>query len=217
MPFRARLSIPACLFALLASGAARADDAPVSSAQVRADAHGYYDAEMTSAFLFVGYGAVTAGAGGVVLTQSGDFSRGLGASSLILGGLTVLGGIGYGVAVKIRGTYYTGLADTDLARFQREEAEHIHGTNQRFWLYLGSEIAETLAGVGIAAYGFAAKNDLSKGIGVGTAIQGIGLFVIDVPGAGRAAKYQDQLRGFKPGFSIGGGGRPWAATISKTF
>ena len=71
----------------------------------------------------------------------------------------------------------------------------------------------------MATYGIAAKNDLWKGIDMGAAIQGIGLFVIDVPGAGRAAKYQDEVRRFNPsvGFSVGGGNRPWAATLSQTF
>jgi hypothetical protein len=139
-------------------------------------------------------------------------------SSLVLGGLTAVGGAGYGIAVKMRGDYYTGLASQDGFQFQREEADHIRGTNQRFWLYLGSELAEAAGGIGLATYGALAKNDLYKGIGIGAAIQGIGLFVIDVPGALRAKEYQREVGGLpRVGFSVGGNGRPWAATIRQTF
>jgi hypothetical protein len=207
----------ASAFALVAPSAAGAEQA--SRPEMPANARGYYRAEMTTAFLFMGFGAATAGGGAVTLTQGGDYARGLGLSSLVLGSLTTLGGAGYALAVKVRGDYYTGLAETNPALYKREEGDRIEGTNSRFALYLGSEIAEALAGIGMTTYGFAAKNELWKGIGVGTAIQGIGLFVIDVPGAGRAARYQEQIRRFNPdiGFSIGGGGRPWVATIGRAF
>src|SRR6185295_6916727 len=120
-----------------------ADDLPVTPAQMRADARAYYDAEMKAAYLFVAYGAVTGGAGAVSLTQSGDFAKGFGLSSLIGGGLTLLGGVGYGVAVKMRGDYYTALSDKDLIQFKREEEEHVGTTHSRFPFYLGYEIVET--------------------------------------------------------------------------
>jgi hypothetical protein len=224
--------IAALALVLTASGAARADDVPLgpptpavpegrplSHAEMQASVRAYYGTEFTTGLLFTAYGAVTAGAGGVVLTEGGDFAKGLGASSLILGGATFLGGIGYAAAVKLRGGYFTHLVDTDPAAFEREEADRIAGTTSRFWLYLGSELLETAAGIGIAAYGLAAKDDLYKGIGLGAAIQGIGLFVIDTPGAGRAARYRSDVERFRPNVSasIGGGTRPWALTLSQAF
>lgn len=216
---RLLMSLAAASLALAVTGSARADEAVVSQPQMQAAVRSYYGTEMTTGFLFMTYGAVTAGAGGVVLTESGDFARGLGASSLILGGATFLGGAAYAIAVKIRGGYFTNLVDTDPVRFQKEEAERIKGTTSRFWMYLGSELLETAAGIGIAAYGFAAKDNLYKGIGVGTALQGIGLFVIDTPGAGRARHYQDEVQRFRPNVSasIGSGQRPWALTLSQSF
>lgn len=212
-------SAAAALVVLAASSEARADDAAGENARVLAASRSYYDAEVTTSFSFVAYGAVTGGAGAVALTQSGDFAHGFGWTSLIAGGVTALGGAAYGVAARVRGNYYTSLAEKDPVAFKREESERIAGTNGRFTLYLGSEIAETIAGIGIATYGFAAKSDLAKGIGLGAAIQGIGLFVIDMPGAGRAARYQDDVRRFNPqvGVSVGGNGRPWAASLSQAF
>lgn len=212
-------SVAALLVVVAASSEARAEDAAAENARVLAASRGYYDAEVATSFSFVAYGAVTGGAGAVALTQSGDFAHGFGWTSLIAGGVTALGGAAYGVAARVRGNYYTSLAEKDPVAFKREESERIAGTNGRFALYLGSEIAETIAGIGIATYGFAAKSDLAKGIGIGAAIQGIGLFVIDMPGSGRAARYQDDVRRFNPqvGVSVGGNGRPWAASLSQAF
>jgi hypothetical protein len=214
------------LLVLAVPGLARADEGPpppspaaVTHAAMRASVRDYYGTELTTGLLFTAYGGVTAGAGAAVLTEGGDFAKGLGASSLVLGGTTFLGGIGYAVAVKFRGGYFTRLVDEDPAAFQREEAERIAGTTSRFWLYLGSELLETAAGIGLAAYGLAAKDDLWKGIGIGAAIQGIGLFVIDTPGAGRAARYRSDVERFRPtvSASVGGGTRPWALTLAQAF
>lgn len=225
-------TIAACSLLLGLSSPARADDVPLgppapvaaaapplTHAEMQASVRSYYGTEFTTGLLFTAYGAVTAGAGGVVLTEGGDFAKGLGVSSLILGGTTFLGGIGYALAVKIRGGYFTHLVDTDPAAFEREEADRIAGTTSRFWMYLGSELLETAAGIGIAAYGIAAKDDLYKGIGLGAAIQGIGLFVIDTPGAGRAARYRSDVERFRPSVSasIGSGPRPWALTLAQAF
>jgi hypothetical protein len=202
----------AAVAALAVAPSARAEDP-------QAAARAYYGTEMSTSFLFVGYGAVTAGAGGMSLAQSGDFAHGFGGSSLALGGLTVVAGLAYAAAVKIRGDYFTSLAGKDPVRFKAEEGERIRGTNQRFWLYLGSELVETLVGVGLSTYGFVAKNDLYKGIGAGTALQGIGLFVIDTPGAGRAARYEEEIKGERTsvGLSAGGGTRPWSMSLTRSF
>ncbi len=192
---------------------ARADDA--SHADMHAAVRDYYDAEVKTSFLFVGFGAVTAGGGAVALTEPGPFAHGLGWSSLILGGLTAVGGAGYGLTAKLRGDHYENLLARDPARFKEQEGDRIAGTNERFWMYLGYELLETAAGVGIAAYGAAAKNDSLRGVGVGTAAQGIGLFVIDVPGAGRASRYQEEIRRFNPGLAWDG--RGFTATMSRAF
>jgi len=197
---------------LSSAGTARAEDRNEAMQRTVKD---YYDAEVRTSFLFVGYGAVTAGAGGAVLSEKTDFARGLGWSSVALGGATALGGAAYGIAAYVRGNYYESLALRDPARFKSEEADRIAGTNARFWLYLGSELLETAAGIGLAAYGFAAHDDLVRGIGTGAAIQGIGLFVIDVPGAGRASRYQEEVRRFEPAVAIDSHG--FAASMRHSF
>ena len=202
---------------VFAPDAARADDAPSASphASMRGAVRDYYDTEVSTSYLFVGYGAITAGAGAVALTEPGPFAHGLGWSSLVLGGATAIGGAGYGIAARLRGDHYADLLARDPARFKQDEGDRIAGTNARFWLYFGYELLETAVGAGLAAYGAAAKNDTLRGVGVGTAAQGIGLFVIDVPGAGRAARYQEEIRRFDP--SVAYDGRSCSATLRRAF
>jgi hypothetical protein len=200
---------------MFVSSSARADDASPARDSMTNAVHDYYAAEVKTSFLFMGYGAVTAGAGALALQEEGDFARGFGWSSVALGGTTALGGAAYGIAAALRGDHYERLAKNDPKRFKQEESERIAGTNSRFWLYLGSELLETAAGIGIAAYGMATNDDLLRGIGAGAALQGIGLFVIDVPGAGRAARYQEQVRAFEPTVSFDG--RSFMASARHSF
>jgi hypothetical protein len=213
----------ACAIALPAS----AQDDKLGRAEMARETHGYYSSEMTSAYLFVAAGAVHAGVGGIALTQSGDFAKSFGYTSVVLGTLTAIGGAGYGFTVKPRGEHFDALLAKDPVKFKSEELDHIHGTNSRFVLYLGFEITETLAGAGVATYGFVKDKDVIKGLGLGTAIQGVSLLALDVPGAIRASSYQDEVRHFDPasaragrpnvGFSVGDGERPWLLTVDGRF
>jgi hypothetical protein len=206
---------------------ARAEDGKLTRAQMADEVHGYYGSEMTSAFLFVGVGAAQGAAGGIALTQSGDFAKSFGWTSVIAGALTAIGGGGYGFTVKPRGEHFDGLIAKDPAKFKREELEHIQGTNGRFALYLGFEIAEALTGAGIATYGFVKDRDVLKGVGLGVGIQGLSLFALDLPGALRASSYEDQVRRFEPGsararrpqlgFAVGGAERPWLLSVAQRF
>jgi hypothetical protein len=190
------------LAGITGTSVAGAEEPATTVTPIEAEARRYYDDEVTASFLFGALGGVTALTGALALTQSGDFARGYGFSSLIAGGVTLVGAVGYAIAAKSRGSYFGGLASTDVARFKQEESEHIGGTASRFWLYLGTELLIAAAGLGAMTYGVAAKNDLWRGIGAGVAIQGIGLFVIDVPGSMRASRYHDAVLRFDPGRTV---------------
>ena len=224
------LRAPILALSVLTSALARpaeAEPGQLTRAEMAAETHGYYGSEMTSAFLFVGVGAAQAGAGAIALTRSGDFAKSFGWTSIIAGGLTALGGGGYGFTVKPRGEHFDDLLAKDPAKFKREELEHIQGTNSRFVLYLGFEITEALAGAGVATYGFIKDRDLLKGIGLGVGIQGLSLFALDLPGALRASSYQDQVSRFEPasarrsrprfGLAPGSAERPWLMTVAQRF
>jgi hypothetical protein len=200
--------------------------------EMRQAAEDYYGGEMTSSFLFVGAGALHAGAGVYSLTRDGDFAKSFGWSSIILGALTAIGGGGYGFTVAPRAKYFEDLAVKDRVRYVKEESEHIQGTNDRFALYLGFEITETIVGAGLTTYGFVQDKDVVKGIGLATAIQGVSLLALDIPGALRAQSYRDRVKAFgqktqgkstgplprpRVGVVPGSGERPWLFSVAGSF
>lgn len=201
--------------------------------EMRTAAHDYYTGEITSSYLFIGVGALHAGAGVISLTQEGDFAKSFGWTSVILGALTAIGGGGYGFTVAPRRAHFEELATKDRVKYRQEELEHIQGTNDRFALYLAFEVSETIVGAGVATYGFVKDEDVAKGIGLGVAIQGVSLLALDVPGALRAQSYRDLVRdrfGAKIsgkstapsprprlGMSPGLGSEPWLFTVRSAF
>jgi hypothetical protein len=215
---RRALAVCSFILALCLSLSAHAEGRG-TRAQMAEEVHGYYAAELRSGFIFMGAGTVHAGTGVYALTQSGDFAKSYGWTSVILGGLTFLGGGGYALTVIPRGNHFESLFEQDRAKFESEEAEHIAGTNGRFVFYLGFEITETLAGAGVLSYGLIKDKDTYKGIGLGAAIQGLSLFAIDLPGALRAKSYEKKVRSFDPtvAFAVGDAERPWLVTLSQRF
>jgi hypothetical protein len=201
--------------------------------EMRKAAHDYYSGEITSSYLFIGVGALHAGAGVFSLTRDGDFAQSFGWTSVIAGALTAIGGGGYGFTVAPRRAHFEELATKNPVRYRTEELEHIQGTNDRFALYIAFEISETIVGAGIATYGFVKDKDVAKGIGLGVAIQGVSLLALDVPGALRAQSYRDRVRdrfGAKisgkttvpsprprVGISPGLGSEPWLFTVGSAF
>lgn len=198
--------------------------------EMRKAAEDYYSGEMTSSFLFVGVGALHAGVGVYSLTRDGDFAKSFGWSSVILGALTAIGGGGYGFTVAPRAKHFEELAAKDPVKYRSEELEHIQGTNDRFALYLGFEITETIVGAGVATYGFAKDKDVVKGIGLATAIQGVSLLALDIPGALRAQSYRNLVRDrfgakvsakatLRPRVGVvpGSGREPWLLSVAGSF
>jgi hypothetical protein len=202
-----RLTVASFVGVLLGVGVAAADDAPVGRAAVGDDLLTYYGSERTTGYLFAALGVASAAAGGVLVTRSQDFARGLGWSLLSLGALEVLGGGFYALQVGGEIDHYTKALASDPAAFKREEAAHIHGTTSRFVFYRIAELVVAAGGVGAAAYGFASNRDAWKGAGIGVAAEALSLFALDAYGQSRATRYEEQVRRFEPtlALSLGAG------------
>ena len=216
----------ALLFVLLAMASmsvgrpARADDgAPPASAGIGDGMRDYYQSEKTTAYTFVGVGAASAAAGGILLTRPGDFARGLGGSLLTLGVLEAAGAAFYAFQVDAEVDHYSATLARDPSAFKREEASHIHGTTTRFFAYRLSELALAVGGAGVATYGFAKDQDLWKGVGIGVAAEALTFFVLDSFGQARARAYEDEVQRFQPSVAVqvGGGDRPTTLGMSARF
>ncbi len=205
------------LFGLAASAAA--GETSRSDGAMADDLRAYYGSEKTEAFVFVGLGALSAAGGGLLLTQRGDFSKGLGAAVLGLGVLEAVGAVGYAFAVDAKSADYSRRLAEDPVAFRRDEAAHIHGTNSRFVFYRLAEAAVFLGGAGAAAYGFASGKDAWKGAGIGVAAQAAVLFTLDSIGNARAHAYENELRDTSPkvALQVGGADRPWGISLGGHF
>ncbi|MBX3188514.1 MAG: hypothetical protein KF819_15975 [Labilithrix sp.] len=207
------------MLGLAASSTARADAPPPGRAAIGEELHGYYVAERNTAFLFMGIGAASAGAGAVLATRDGDFARGLGWSLVAVGGLELLGAAFYAFQVDAEIDHYTGVLAKDPDAYKREESAHIHGTTSRFLYYRIGELVLAVAGTGLAIYGFAADEDVYKGVGLGIAVSALTFFILDGFGQSRAKRYEERVNRFDPSvaFSPGVGDRPWALTVGGRF
>jgi hypothetical protein len=77
----------------------------------------------------------------------------------------------------------------------------------------------SLAGAGIATYGFAAQRPTFEGIGLGCAAVGIPFLIIDTYNNGRAGWYTDQVKRFDPSLQLqtGSGRHPWGLGLTIAY
>jgi hypothetical protein len=178
---------------------------PPTHAEIAADVRDYYEAERTIALTFLGLGAGSAGVGVVLVRRQGDWSHGIGWAMIGLGSLEAIGATFYAYQVGKEIDHYSASLASDPRGFKEEEAAHIHGTTSRFVLYRSFEAGLTLAGLGVATYGFAAKDDLWKGVGIGVAAEAFTFLALDTIGSARAHDYEDRVKRFDPkvGFTVG--------------
>jgi hypothetical protein len=196
MSFPRRLLAMALVASLLAlfSRNANADDAPTSNDRITDDIDGYYAGETRSAYGVMGLSALSVGGGAVLVTRNTDFARGLGWPLLVLGAVEGVGALFYSFQVNAEAHHYRESFAANPSAFRDEEIAHMRGTTKRFVFYQATELGLTLAGAGVATYGFAANKDAFKGAGIGVFAIGLPFLVIDAVNQGRASRYLDHVQ-----------------------
>jgi hypothetical protein len=185
-------------FAFALAAPARADAPPA----IDGDLRDYYGGERTSAYVVIGIGVPAAVAGGVLATRDGDFARGLGWPLITMGAVEAVGAVFYAVKVGGEIDHYESLLARSPADYRAQELDHIDGTTSRFVGYRLGELGLTLAGVGMAAYGFAAGSDAWKGVGIGVGGMALPFLVIDTINNARATRYRERVRDFQPSIGV---------------
>jgi len=196
------LPIIAALLVVSIAPCARADGQP----DIRDEMHGYYDGERASAILFGSLGAASIAGGIVLVTRPEDLPRGFGVPLIAFGALEALGGLYYALSVGGEIRHYSEAYAKDRAAFRKEEIAHIHGTRSRFVWYLLMEATFLATGIGIAIGGFAANQDVLKGVGLGISSIWAPFLIIDCINNARAASYASALEKFDPSVAISGRG-----------
>jgi hypothetical protein len=176
--------------------------ATAANADMREDVGGYYNGERNSAFIATGLGAAAVGSGAYLLTRKTDMASGAGWPLVALGALEIIGGVSYAIDVTGKKAHYLDLYDRDPSAFQREEADHIHGTTSRFFIYRLVELGLVVGGAAAATYGFASGRDTWKGVGFALVAVGLPLLIMDTINNNRALRYEEKVKSFGSSVSL---------------
>jgi hypothetical protein len=192
---------------LLGALQAVADDAPVlapslvpSQSQpgeaLREAMHVWHRGERTSGFVpFLISGVSTVTTGSLLVAGGSQLGRGAGWTLLSFGALEVLAGLYFGLSSFGKEAALDAAFLADPVAFQASERARLNRITSRFQpILLAVEGALTLAGGTTAAVGGFRKDDTMLGVGLGLAVQGLVLFLLDWAVLDRAQAYASVLR-----------------------
>nr|HEX4316049.1 hypothetical protein [Kofleriaceae bacterium] len=171
---------------LAGSATARADDGDPTLDT-------YYGGEQTSAYVIGSVGVAGVATGAVLVSRRDELSRALGWTGIALGGVEVLGSIGYTFQVHRELRDYHAMQASDAARYRAVEEDHLRGVGDRFVGYRAAELALVAGGGAAAAYGFASGHAGWQGVGLGVAALALPLAIIDTLNNRRAHRYLHAL------------------------
>lgn len=189
------LPLVLCLAASLASAQ---DLTPTD--QLRVQLHEYYRGERLSGFVpFVGSGVGSVVAGTLLLTSNTTLGRGAGWTHLSFGVLEIVAGLYFAFSSYGKERSLDAALTANPAEFVRSERERVARIMSRFQpILLGVEGALSVGGGVFAGIGALRRDELMLGIGLGFAVQGLVMFLLDWAVLDRAAAYSTALSLFRP-------------------
>jgi MFS family permease len=171
---------------------------PTGAAQdpVAAALHTWHRGERTAGFgAFVGAGLVTGVAGGLLLASGTTLDRSAGWPLLGVGALELIAGLILGVSSIGREDERAAALLADRAGFLALERPRVARISSRLQpILLAAEAAITLGGGVTAGVGALQRNDTLLGVGLGIAVQGLVLFLLDWAVLDRAQAYESALQ-----------------------
>jgi hypothetical protein len=188
------------LLSLVASVAFAQETTLTPSDSLRVHLHDYYRGERLSGFVpFVGSGVGSLVAGSLLLTGNTDFGRGAGWVNLSFGVLEVVAGLYFALSSYGKERALDEALTANPADFARTERERVARITNRFQpILLAVEGALSVGGGAFAGVGALRHDELMLGLGVGFAIQGLVMFLLDWAVLDRASAYATALSVFRP-------------------
>lgn len=188
-----------CLLATSAAGqeppsaALLPAEAPIDP--VRAALYTWHRGERVSGFgPFVGSGLATGVTGVLLGTQGGTLGRAAGWTLFGFGALELVAGLYFGLSAFGNEAARDALLTKDRAVFLETERARLTRITTRFQpILLGVEAAVTLGGGVLAGVGGLQRDDALLGVGLGLAVQGLVLFLLDWAVLDRAQAYAVSL------------------------
>ena len=166
--------------------------------QLRLHLHDYYRGERLSGFVpFVGSGVGSLVAGTLLITSNTALGRGAGWTNLSFGVLEVVAGLYFAFSSYAKERALDAALTANPAEFVRSERERIARITHRFQPILLTVEAVLSAGGGVVAgIGALRRDDLMLGLGLGFAVQGLVMFLLDWAVSDRASAYSTALSMF---------------------
>ena len=187
------------LLLTLCSSMAFAEES-ITSEQVRVHLHDYYRGERLSGFVpFVGSGAGSLLAGTLLVTSNTELGRGAGWVNIGFGALEVIAGLYFALSSYGKERALDEALTANPAEFARLERERVARIAGRFQpILLAVEAAISAGGGVMMGVGALQRNDTMLGLGIGFAVQGLVMFLLDWAVLDRASAYSTALSMFHP-------------------
>lgn len=180
--------------------AQEASAALIPTEQLRLQMHEYYRGERLSGFVpFAGSGVGSLVAGSLLLASNTELGRGAGWVNLSFGVLEVVAGLYFALSSYGKERALDAALSANPAQFARSERERVARITNRFQpILLAVEGVISAGGGVVAGVGALQRNDLMLGLGLGFAVQGLVMFLIDWAVLDRASAYGTALSLFGP-------------------
>ena len=160
----------------------------------------YYRGERLSGFVpFVGSGAGSLVAGTLLIASNTDFGRAAGWTNLGFGVLEVVAGLYFALSSYGKERALDEALTTNAAEFAKHERDRVARITNRFQpILLAVEGALSIGGGTFAGIGALRKDEVMLGVGIGFAVQGLVMFLLDWAVLDRASAYSTALSMFRP-------------------
>ena len=163
---------------------------------IRAALHTWHRGERLAGFVpFLGAGLATGAAGGFLVASNGQPARGAGVTLIAFGAVESIAGLYLGFSSFGKESVREAALGTDRSAFvegERARVARISGLVQP--VLLGLWGATALGGGALAGAGALRNDDRLLGVGLGLAVQGLVLFLLDWAVLDRALAYDSVLR-----------------------
>jgi hypothetical protein len=188
------------LLAVWASLAFAGEPASLTPDQVRVHLHDYYRGERFSGFVpFVGSGVGSLVTGTLLVTSNTDFGRAAGWTNLGFGVLEVVAGLYFALSSYGKERALDEALSANPVEFAKSERERVARITNRFQpILLAVEGALSVGGGTFAGIGALKRDEVMLGVGIGFAVQGLVMFLLDWAVLDRASAYATALSLFRP-------------------
>lgn len=184
------------VFVFAAALGATPDAAPPAAVDVRAAMRTYYEGEFNGGFAWATSGGLSAGLAVPMLLSQERVLKSFGVPMLALGVAQLGLGIASFFTAPARIRRFEAQLDADAPAFVATEQPRLHGVSRAFTVFQLVELGIVAGGSGLMGAGFAQRDDVLVGVGLGLVVQSLLFLLLDEVASRRADVYASVLDDF---------------------